>query len=177
MRKPRELRAQAKYHVTARANRKEMILDSYRTKVLFLDVVSKAKKRYSFSIHNFTVMGNHFHLIIQPGKNENLSRIMQWILSVFAQAYNRLYGLTGHVWGERFFSRIISTVHEYISTFDYIDENPVKAGLVGFCGDWIFSGLYFRKRGIREIIDPLPDYFSLLVPRHRQLLLECRMQS
>jgi putative transposase len=175
MRKPRELREQAKYHVTARANRKEMILDSSRTKALFLGVVIRAKKRYSFRIDNFTVMGNHFHLIIQPGKNESLSRIMQWILSVFAQAYNGLHGLTGHVWGERFFSRIIRTVREYLSTFDYVDENPVKAGLVDFSGDWIFGGLFFRRRGIREIIDPLPDCFRLLLPRHGQLLIERRV--
>jgi putative transposase len=172
MRKPRELREQAKYHVTARANRKEMILDSSRTKALFLDVIAKAKKRYSFRIDNFTVMGNHFHLIIQPGKGVSLSRIMQWILSVFAQAYNRQHGFTGHVWGERFFSRIIGTVREYLWTFSYIDENPVKAGLTDFGGDWTYGGLFFRRRGIQEIIDPLPEYFSLLLPSHRQLLLE-----
>jgi putative transposase len=172
MRKPRELCEQAKYHVTARANRREMILDSPRTKALFLDIVANAKKRYSFRIENFTVMGNHFHLIIQPGKGESLSRIMQWILSVFAQAYNRLHGMIGHVWGERFFSRIIRTVSEYLIAFNYVDENPVKAGLIRFCGDWVFGGLFFRRRGIQEIIDPLPDFFALLVPRHRQLLLE-----
>jgi putative transposase len=171
MRKPRELRESAKYHVTARANRKEMILDSSRTKALFLEIVAQAKKRYHFRIDNFTVMGNHFHLIIQPGVGVSLSRIMQWILSVFAQAYNRLHGFTGHVWGERFFSRIIGTVREYLTIFDYVDENPVKAGQIDFCGDWIFSGLYFRRRGIRGIVDPLPDCLSLLLPRHRQLLL------
>jgi len=52
-----------------------MILDSSSMKALFLDVVAKAKKRYSFRIENFTVMGNHFHLIIRPGKGESLSRI------------------------------------------------------------------------------------------------------
>jgi putative transposase len=172
MRKPRELLEQAKYHVTARANRKEMILDHSRIKALFLDVVGKAKKRYSFRIDNFTVMGNHFHLIIQPGNGESLSRIMQWILSVFAQAYNKLHHLTGHVWGERFFSRIIRTVREYLFIFDYIDENPVRAGLIDFSGDWTFGGLYFRRMGVGTLIDPLPKYLSLLLPRHRQLLLE-----
>jgi REP element-mobilizing transposase RayT len=149
-----------------------MILDSSCMKALFLDVVAKAKNRYSFRIENFTVMGNHFHLIIQPGKGESLSRIMQWILSVFAQAYNRLHGFSGHVWGERFFSRIIRTVREYLTTFDYIDDNPVKAGLSAFCGDWVFGGLFFRRRGIRGINDPLPEYLALLVPRHRQLALQ-----
>jgi REP element-mobilizing transposase RayT len=171
MRKPRELVEQARYHVTARANRKEMILDSPRMKALFLDVIAKAKKRYSFRIENFTVMGNHFHLVIQPGRGTSLSRVMQWILSVFAQAYNRLHNLSGHVWEERFFSRIIWTVREYLWTFEYIDHNPVRAGLSSLCGDWAFGGLFFRRRGIRSVIDPLPECFLLLLPGHRQLSL------
>ena len=171
MRKPRELQEQAKYHVTARANRKETILDRSRIKAIFLEVVARAKRRYAFRIDNFTVMGNHFHLIIQPGEGVSLSRIMQWILSVFAQTYNRLHGLTGHVWGERFFSRIIRSLGEYLITSDYIDENPMRAGFVGFSGDWEYGGLFFRRRGIRQIIDPLPEGLALLLPCHGQLLL------
>ncbi len=53
-------------------------------------------------------MGNHFHLIIRPQKNENLSRIMQWILSVFALKFNRLFTYSGHVWYDRFTSKIIN---------------------------------------------------------------------
>ena len=87
MRKPRELREGARYHVTARANRKEMILDSGAYKELFLSVLKRAKARYSFRIENFTIMGNHFHLVIVPGKGESLSSIMQWIMSVFAMAF------------------------------------------------------------------------------------------
>src|SRR5512133_313133 len=100
MRRPRELRTGARYHVTARANRKEMILDSIAMKELFLSVVKRAKKKYDFRLENFCVMGNHFHFIIRPGQGTSLSAIMRWILSVFAMAYNKIMGLTGHVWGE-----------------------------------------------------------------------------
>jgi len=58
-----------------------MILDNRGMKDLFLQVVARARKRYDFRIENFTLMGNHFHLLIRPGRGESLSRIMQWILS------------------------------------------------------------------------------------------------
>src|SRR5512145_2652656 len=109
MRRVRELKEGARYHVTTRANRKEMILDDSAMKELFLSVVKRAKARYSFRLENFCVMGNHFHFIIQPNRGVSLSAIMQWILSVFAMAFNRLLGLTGHVWGCRFFSRILDS--------------------------------------------------------------------
>jgi len=117
MRKPRELREGARYHVTARTNRREMILEPTVVKELLLGVIKRAKRKYRFRIENFCVMDNHFHLVILPAKNESLSAIMRWILSVFAMAYNRLLGLTGHVWGERFFSRIIEGFGDLIQVF------------------------------------------------------------
>ena len=158
--------------MVARANRKEMILDSSGNKALFLAVLARAKKRYVFSIEHFCLMGNHFHLIIKPAKHVSLSRLMQWVMSVFAQSYNRIYNLTGHVWGERFFSRVIRSLREYAALVDYIDKNPVKAGFVCHPLDWVFGGLYFRRKGWGNLIDPLPPYLSFLVPSHSVLLLE-----
>ena len=53
VRQPRELQDGARYHVTARANRKEMILDKGPMKELFLSVVRRAKTKYDFRIENF----------------------------------------------------------------------------------------------------------------------------
>jgi len=52
-------------------------------KDLFLEVIVRAKGKFRFRIENFCVMGNHIHLMIRPGTRESLSRIMQWVLSVF----------------------------------------------------------------------------------------------
>lgn len=106
MRKPRDLRDGALYHVTEGANRKEMILDNRGMKELFLNIL-RAEERFSFRIENFRIMGNHIHLMLRPGPGVSLSRIMQWILGVFAMAYNRMHGFTGHVWGCRFFPSVI----------------------------------------------------------------------
>lgn len=162
MRKRRELLTGAYYHVGARVNRKEMIFHSSGTKELFLDVVERAKGRFDFRLDNFCIMGNHYHFIIQPGNTENLSKIMQWIMSVFAISYNKLHKLTGHVWGDRFFSHILSNIREYLRAFDYIDNNPVKAGLVKEKSSWIFGGLYHRCQGRWDIIDPPPLWLMMM---------------
>lgn len=167
----------AKYHVSARINRKEMILDAPRMKLLFLEVVSRAKTKYKFEIENFTIMGNHFHFIIKPGHAVSLSRIMQWILSVFAQTFNRMHDLTGHVWGERFFSRIIANLREYTGIFDYIDNNPVRAGLVVRADLWEYGGLFFRRTGTKGILSPLPDILRLFFPLHNVCLIECNTNN
>jgi putative transposase len=171
MRKPRQLQDGACYHVTARANRKEMILSTSAVKELFLSVVKRAKNKYDFRLENFCIMGNHFHFVIRPGKRESLSAIMRWILSVFAMAYNKIRGLSGHVWGCRFFSRILANLREYTEVFEYIDNNPVKASQVEDRRQWRWGGLWHDRMGRREIIDGAASWLMPLFPEHRQLLL------
>jgi REP element-mobilizing transposase RayT len=77
MRKPRELQDGARYHVTACANRKEMILDSRGSKELFLEVLRRAKAKYRFRIENFCIMGNHFHLVITLNSQGDSARLNQ----------------------------------------------------------------------------------------------------
>lgn len=161
MRKRRILKENAMYHVGARINNKEMLLKSNELKALFLAVVKRAKKKYIFQLTNFVVMENHIHMIIKPGKNQNLSRIMQWVLSVFAVICNKKLGRSGHLWGERFFSKIISSLQEYIKISDYIDNNPVKAGLASGEKVWKFSGKYHRLVKKYSILEN-PEALALL---------------
>lgn len=166
MRKLRRLRAEAQYHVTARTNRSEMILLPEEEKKLMLTVIERAKKRYRFQVKNFCIMNNHIHFLIKPGENESLSRIMQWILSVFAMAWNRKHNLKGHVWGERFYSRIIAGITDFLRVFMYIDDNPVYAQLVDCSWEWKFGGLWHHHRGIENVIDPPDDFILQFCPEH-----------
>ena len=163
MRKNRQLQEGAKYHVTARINRGERIFLVEDDREMFIGVLKRAKKKYNFTLVNFCIVGNHIHLLIKPGTGESLSRIMQWLLGVFAQMWNRKHNLSGHLWGDRFFSRIISGFLDQMRVFLYIDNNPVAAGLVKNPSQWKHGGLWHHKKGLTEIIslaDPLVlEYF------------------
>lgn len=130
----------------ARANRHEMIFSPDEIKRLFLKVIERARLKYDFILQNFCILGNHYHFILKPGRNESLSAIMRWIMGVFAQAYNRIFGHWGHVWGDRFYSTIICGRSAFLSVKKYIEENPVKAGLVEDPKDWPWCHLWFISR-------------------------------
>jgi REP element-mobilizing transposase RayT len=171
MRKPRQLCEGARYHVTARINRKEMILARASVRVLFLSTIVRAKRKYRFQIWNFCIMGNHIHFLIEPREGENLSAIMRWILGVFAMSYNHKCRITGHVWGERFHSRILDGLREFVLSFTYIDENPVKAGLAAHVHEWHHGGLYHARAGCRDILGVTPQWLRLLFPDHAVLAI------
>lgn len=158
MRRSRCLLIGARYHVTSRVNNREMLLESDRSKHLLEKVLCRAKKKYSFSIEHFTIMNNHIHLIVYPHGDESLSRIMQWILSVFAIAINKRTGRCGHFWGERFFSSILNSLQQYMCVYQYISENPVKAGLAQSVFQWRFSGMYHRSKKWKFLLAPELPY-------------------
>ncbi|MBL8967901.1 MAG: transposase [Spirochaetaceae bacterium] len=152
MRQPRHLVDGAWYHVTARVNRREMLLDRGEVRDLFLAVLGRAKRRYRFHVANFCVMGNHIHLQIMPVKGQSLSAIMRWVLGCFARAYNKKRGLSGHFWGERFHSRVLEGIRQFVIAFGYIDDNPVKAGLAARPCEWLHGGAWRRLRGDASLL-------------------------
>lgn len=77
---------------------------------------------------------------------------MKWILGVYSMGYNRIYDKRGHVWGGRYFSRAIDSFSEYLFVYRYIDQNPVKAGLVAHAADWEWGGLGHHLRQRRDIV-------------------------
>ena len=153
MRKPRIILENGIYHVVARANRREYILNSEEIKIDFLRTVVRAKKKFRFKLTNFCIMGNHFHFMITPGKGESLSKIMQWILSVFAVRFNKRCGYCGHVWYDRFKSKILDGVGDFLHAFRYIAENPVRAGMVRRPWEHRYNGVTFIRNKEYHIIE------------------------
>jgi len=131
----------AVYHVTARTNKKELLLESPLAKTLFLETLARAKAKHCFEIDNFVIMGNHFHLLIRPTGNSSLAEILKWTLGVYSMAHHRIYKQWGHLWGSRYFSRPIGSFGEYLEVYRYIDNNPVAAGLVDLASQWPWGGL------------------------------------
>ena len=133
-----------------------MVFNELAMRTLFLAYIKRVKKKHSFAIYNFCIMGNHIHFAIRPDKDSSLSQIMQWLLGNYAKAWNKAHGVKGHLWGNRFFSKVISKGNGFIRIFEYISNNPVKAGLVGKAVDWEDGGVCHFIKGETSIIDIPP---------------------
>ena len=153
MRRKREYVAHAAYHVTSRTNDKIRVFDSNQGREIMLLVLKSAKEKYRFRLHNFCIMPNHIHLLITPTNGTSISRIIQWIKTKSAKTWNFTHCSTDHLWGERFFSRPIRDFSEYYTVYHYIDQNPVKAGLVSSPPGWKASGAYYIANNINGLVD------------------------
>lgn len=158
MRKPRETEKDAVYHVRAIAHRNEFIFDRKFIKWMMIFTLIRARRKYKFTLNNFSIMGNHIHLMIKPENGESISKIMQWILSVFSKRFNKYYGYKGSVWRCRFKSSIVRGKKYYKEVFRYIANNPVKAGMVDKASDYIYGGIFFIKKSLFSLIAPLDDW-------------------
>jgi putative transposase len=94
---------------------------------------------------------------------------MQWLLSVFAMRWNRRHHQTGHLWGERFFSRIIAGILDYLRVFMYIDDNPVKASLAESPWQWQHGGVWHHRHGLMTIVDEPEPVITGFLPYHTRL--------
>ena len=64
---------------------------------------------------------------------------MQWLNGAYAQIFNKRWGRSGHLFGERFYSNPVEDDEELLETCRYVVLNPVRAGLCERPEDWAWS--------------------------------------
>jgi putative transposase len=127
------------FHVTARGVNKVDVFIDDDDRLWFLRLFSQAIRRYRWGLDTFCLMTNHFHLLLYS-TSDRLSQGMQWLNGVYAQEFNERHDRTGHLFGERFRSRVIVSEEHLAEARRYILLNPVRAGLCDRPEEWPWSG-------------------------------------
>ena len=154
-RRPRLLYQGAVYHVMARGNRKAPIFEDDFDRRAFLEVMGEAVTRYGLRSYGYCLMGNHYHKVVETPRG-NLPEAMRFINGVFAQAFNRRHGRTGHLFEARYRSLVIQREGYLRRALRYVVLNPVRARLVAEPHDWPWSS-YRATAGL----EPAPEWLTL----------------
>lgn len=85
------------------------------------------------------VMPNHVHSLIEMIEGYSLGGILHSWKSYAAKKANRILGRSGQFWDEDYYDRYIRDDDHLLSVIDYIEQNPVKAGLVTDAAQWKYS--------------------------------------
>jgi putative transposase len=86
-------------------------------------------------------MTNHFHFVLWPHGDGDLSRWMQWFMTAHVRRYHRHYGTDGHVWQGRFKAFPIQQDEHLLTVIRCVERNPLRADLVQRVEDWRWSSL------------------------------------
>jgi REP element-mobilizing transposase RayT len=110
-------------HVTARFAGHVWNLRSRRCFSLIRKSFKNARGRFAMRLIEFSVQGNHLHLIVEADDSRALSRAMQGLSIRIARALNRLMSRAGCVFADHFHSRVLRTPTEVKRTVRYVREN------------------------------------------------------
>lgn len=81
-------------------------------------------------------MPNHVHAVVEPMQGHLLGGIVHSWKSFTANKANSALGRVGAFWHEDYFDRYMRDEPHLLRTISYVEQNPVKAGLVGRVEDW-----------------------------------------
>ena len=84
-------------------------------------------------------MPNHVHVVVETLEGHTFSDVVKsWKSFTSRQANSRL-GRTGAFWEPDYFDRYMRNEDHLMRTIEYVENNPVKAGLVDKAVDWPWS--------------------------------------
>ena len=107
MKTKRKLAQNVWYEVRTAVNIGEPLFLLPPATVLLCRVLLEANKRFPFEMRGFQLNGAWLTFYIKPADGFQLPKIMQWVKQTFSFRFNMRTGRMGHVWGERYWSRVL----------------------------------------------------------------------
>jgi putative transposase len=90
-----------------------------------------------YRLHSFVVMPNHVHVLVTPIVAS--TRWLGTLKGYTAHEANRMLSSTGYFWQDESYDHVVRSGVEFERVRNYIENNPVTAGLVAAARDFPWS--------------------------------------
>ncbi len=146
------------YHVWNRANGRHPIFEKTGDYEAFERVLREAQDQVAMRTLAYCVMPTHWHLVVWPRRDGELSRFMAWLTLTHTQRWHAHYHSagTGHLYQGRFKSFPIQTDAHFLTVCRYVERNALRAGLVVQAEEWRWSSLWRRTQGASQWLTDWP---------------------
>ena len=105
----------------------------------FVLFARRAEHDFNIAVGRYVIMPEHVHFFVRGGPEFRLSRWVGLLKQALAKAA-KLSAAKKQVWQEGFFDHLLRSDESYAQKWEYVRENPVRAGLVKFAQDWPYQG-------------------------------------
>jgi putative transposase len=122
--------------VTQRGNNQQDVFFVDDDRKNYLSLLGKYAGEQGLRILGYCLMTNHVHIAGIPAQATSLAYAIGRTHLVYTQYINRLHQRSGHLWQNRFHSCPLDEEHLWYA-LRYVDQNPVRAGMVS--APWEYS--------------------------------------
>jgi putative transposase len=123
------------YFVTLCTANRQKVLAHKRVHDAFVVYGTSALTR-GIGLGRYVIMPDHIHLFVRIGLEFNLGI---WVGGLKRGVAAAVTGGRG-TWQRGFFDHVIRNSESYSQKWNYVRENPVRAGLVPTADEWPFQG-------------------------------------
>ncbi|WP_254064722.1 transposase [Granulicella sp. S156] len=142
-RAPQETRT---YHVTAVTAQRFPLFQVTAKAELLQQTIFDYRRQGKFLLHAFVIMPDHLHALITPAPDVSLEKAVQFIKGGFSFRLKSKFD----VWIPSFNESQIMTEEKFVNCVRYIEDNPVRKGLVLRAEDYPYTSAG------RGPLDPMP---------------------
>jgi putative transposase len=149
-------------HIVQRGHNRQPCFFADADYLAYLEWLSDAARRTGCQLHAYVLMTNHIHLLLTPGSEQSVARLMVALGRRYVPYVNATYQRSGTLWEGRYKSSLIQSETYLLACMRYIELNPVRAGI---CPDpALYRWSSYRANALGEASDgltPHPLYGSL----------------
>ena len=145
------------YHTCNRGSRKGPLFANSEEYAAFEDLLGYARELITMRIVAYCLMVNHWHLLLWPHEDGDVSRFLHWLTGTHASRYRRQTKTVceGAVYQSRFRAVGVGDSLHFLRVCRYIERNPVEAQLVARAEDWQWSSA--RRRSCIDVGFPMDE--------------------
>jgi len=134
------------HHVVQRGYRDQPVFETEVDRFRYLDWLGEYAERFGLDILAYCLMPNHVHIICVPRADGALAKSFNATHMRYAQYFNGKRDVTGPLWRPRFMSCILDEP-SLLEEIRFVENNPVRAGLVEKAEDYAWSSARNHVRG------------------------------
>ncbi|MCA9145547.1 MAG: transposase [Planctomycetaceae bacterium] len=152
-RRPRFATGNYLYHVLNRAVGRATIFEKESDYAAFLRVVEDTREQVPVRLLSFCLMPNHWHLILWPKENGDLSEYMRLLTVTHTARWHKAHGTagTGPIYQGRFKSFPIQSDDHFYTVARYVERNALTGKLVRRAENWRWSSLWIRENDTADV--------------------------
>ncbi len=137
------------YHALNRAVARLPLFQKQADYEAFERVIEEAHERVPLEILSYCVMPNHWHFVLRPRKNGELTDFLRWLTHTHTMRWHAHHNTvgSGHLYQGRFKAFPIQDDEHFYTVARYVERNALRANLVARAEDWRWSSLWHREQG------------------------------